>query len=123
MPRAGWQPLTATLPAGTTAVRFRYQTDGAAVESGFRVDDIVIDGTVIGTAETERGVDLQWVPATTGSEIEKFFNAYISENRQYDGYDTSLGTAYNFGSANTSPDTVEHFPYQNGMLISYWDTS
>ncbi len=87
----GWQPLTATLPAGTTAVRFRYQTDGAAVESGFRVDDIAIDGTVIGTAETEtEGWTFDGFKRTTGSEVEKFFNAYVAENRQYDGYDTSL---------------------------------
>ena len=30
---------------------------------------------------------------------------------------------YNFGFANTKPDFVEHFPYQDGLLISYWDTS
>ena len=119
----GWQPLTATLPAGTTAVRFRYQTDGAAVESGFRVDDIAIDGTVIGTAETENeGWTFDGFRTTTGSEVEKFFNAYVAENRQYDGYDTSLATAYNFGYANTRPDWVEHYPYQDGLLLSYWDS-
>ena len=48
-----WKSLTATLPAGTNAVRFRYQTDGAAAEKGFRVDDIAIDGTTIGTAESD----------------------------------------------------------------------
>ncbi len=30
---------------------------------------------------------------------------------------------YNFGFANRKPDWVEHFPYQDGLLISYWDTS
>ena len=30
---------------------------------------------------------------------------------------------YNFGYANTKPDFVEHFPYQDGLLVSYWDTS
>ena len=43
-------------------------------------------------------------------------------NRQYDVYDESLRTEYNFGFLTTGrPDWVEHFPYQDGLLISYWD--
>ena len=42
---------------------------------------------------------------------------------QYDGYDASLRTAYNFGFLNTRPDWVETYPYQNGLLVSYWDES
>ena len=39
-------------------------------------------------------------------------------------YDQYLKTGpYNFGFLNTRPDWVEHFPYQDGLLISYWDTS
>ena len=38
-------------------------------------------------------------------------------------YDRYLQTGpYNFGCP-ASPDKVEHFPYQNGLLVSYWDTS
>ena len=36
----GWADLTATVPDDATHVRFHYMTDGAAVESGFRVDNI-----------------------------------------------------------------------------------
>ena len=119
-----WTELTATLPADTESIRFRYQTDGAYVEQGFRVDDIAVDGTPIGTAET---ADEGWVfdgfVRTTGTEIQKFFNAYISENRQYDGYDESLKTAYNFGFGTTRPDWVETFAYEPGMLVWYWDDS
>jgi len=43
------------------------------------------------------------------------------ENRQYDGYDRSLRTAYNFGFLNSRPDWVETYPYQNGLLVSYWN--
>ncbi|MDN3482440.1 immune inhibitor A [Arthrobacter sp. APC 3897] len=47
---------------------------------------------------------------------------YIAENRQYMGYDGTLETGpYNFGWALSAPDTVEHYPYQNGMLITYWN--
>ena len=39
-------------------------------------------------------------------------------------YDKTLKTGpYNFGWASTKPDWVEHFPYQNGLLIWQWDTS
>lgn len=120
---AGWVDLTATLPAGTNAVRFRYWTDVAEVERGLLVDDIAIDGTVIGTAETDaEGWVFDGFERTTGTEVETFFNAYIAENRQYDGYDTSLRTAYNFGWLQTQPDRVQLFPYQNGVLINYWNT-
>ncbi len=117
-----WKSLTATLPAGTNAVRFRYETDGAVAEKGFRVDDIAIDGTTIGTAETDtEGWEFDGFRTTSGSEVEKFFNAYVAENRQYDGYDASLKSAYNFGFLGSKPDWVESYPYQNGMLVSYWN--
>ena len=58
---------------------------------------------------------------TTGTEISFHLNAYVLENRQYDEYDRSLRTAYNFGFLNTKPDWVEHYPFQDGLLISYWD--
>lgn len=49
---------------------------------------------------------------------------YIAENRQYLGYDTTLQTGpYNFGWLESKPNWVEHFPYQDGLLISYWNTA
>jgi immune inhibitor A len=116
-------PLTATLPAGTNAIRLRYTTDGALTLPGFRIDNIAINGTPVGTAEAEEGWTFNGFIRTTGTEISFHFNAYVMENRQYDGYDRSLRTAYNFGFLNTKPDWVEHYPYQDGLLISYWDES
>lgn len=58
--------------------------------------------------------------------VQSYFNAYIAEFRQYRGYDASLQTGpYNFGFLNNPAlqDKVEHFPYQDGLLISYWDQS
>jgi immune inhibitor A len=119
-----WLDLTATLPAGTTAVRFRYETDPAVAEAGFQVDNIAVNGTLIGTAETDtEGWTFDGFRTTTGSETQLFFNAYVAENRGYRGYDTSLKTAYNFGFLNTRPDWVESYAYQDGLLISYWDSS
>lgn len=120
----GWVSLTANLPAGTNAVRFRYQTDSGVAGNGFVIDNIAINDTLIGSAESENeGWTFAGFKRTTGTETNSFFNAYIAENRQYVGYDTSLRTAYNFGFLDSRPDWVENFPYQNGLLINYWDSS
>ena len=48
---------------------------------------------------------------------------YIASNREYVSYDKYLKSGpYNFGFPNR-PDWVEHFPYQDGLLVSLWDTS
>lgn len=119
-----WVPLTATLPAATDAIRFRYMTDAAVAEPGFMVDQIAIDGVVVGTAEAdETAWTFDGFVTTTGSESRSYFNAYVLENRQYLGYDKSLKTGpYNFGWLSTKPNLVEHFPYQDGLLISYWNS-
>jgi len=42
------------------------------------------------------------------------------ENKSYVGYDDTLRTGpYNFSEAVTRPDWVEHFSYQNGLLVWY----
>jgi M6 family metalloprotease-like protein len=49
---------------------------------------------------------------------------YIAENRQYLGYDRTLAEGpYNFGWTSSKPDWVEHFPYQDGLHITYWNTA
>jgi M6 family metalloprotease-like protein len=49
---------------------------------------------------------------------------YIAENRQYVGLDETLAEGpYNFGWTSSKPDWVEHFPYQNGLSINYWNTA
>jgi immune inhibitor A len=124
-----WVTLTADLSAytGNVLLGFRYWTDGAVVETGFQVDELSVTGSPTDGAESDTG----WTydPAggfrvTTGAESQFFFNAYAAEFRQYRGYDDSLRTGpYNFGFLNTLPNWVEHFQYQDGLLISYWDTS
>jgi immune inhibitor A len=121
-----WVPVTADLSAyagSTIQLRFRYWTDGAVVGDGFGVDNIEITGLATDGAETDPGWTYDGFSRTTGSTTVAFFNAYIAEFRQYLKYDRSLRTAYNFGFVNTLPDWVEHFPYQDGLLINYWDTS
>ena len=121
-----WVPVTADLSDyanQTIQLRFRYWTDGAAVGNGFGVDNIEITGLETDGAETDTGWVYEGFSRTTGSTITPYFNAYVAEFRQYLKYDKSLRTAYNFGFVNTKPDWVETFPYQDGLLISYWDDS
>ncbi|MGY1723849.1 immune inhibitor A domain-containing protein [Blastococcus sp. SYSU DS0533] len=113
-----WVDLTASLadvPDGAL-VGFRYWTDGAATEPGLQVDAVAIDDAPV-TEWTLDGFEV-----TTGTTTNSHFNAYILENRAYTGYDTGLKTGpYNFGDPRR-PNWVEHFPYQDGLLISYWNT-
>ncbi|MFD6136943.1 immune inhibitor A domain-containing protein [Isoptericola sp. NPDC060257] len=121
-----WVDLTADLAdyAGQDAqVRFRYQSDGGLNLKGFMVDDVAV-----GDALTEDFSDGfgDWtndgfhVIGADGTYEVEFSHYYVAENRQYAGYDTTLKTGpYNFGWTFSKPNTVEHFPYQDGLLVWY----
>jgi immune inhibitor A len=121
-----YKPLTANLPgSGTALVRFKYMTDANTGGKGVVLDNIVIGGGAAdgGESEADRSAWTYdgFLAIKDGVGITKHFNAYVAENRQYDGYDTSLKTAYNFGFLDSKPDWVEHYPYQDGLLINYWN--
>jgi immune inhibitor A len=124
----GWVALTADLSgyAGDMLVGFRYWTDVAVVEPGLMVDEISISGSAPDGAESDAGWTFDGFRVSTGSETSFHFNAYVAEFRQYRGYDDSLRSGpYNFGFLDNPArgNWVEHFPYQDGLLISYWDSS
>jgi immune inhibitor A len=127
----GWVDLSATIPDGTTAIRFRYWTDPFVEGQGLFVDEVRLGSELIGSGETP---DEGWAfdndddgssfirtkEVVEGTLYDHF---YIAENRQHDGDDESLRTAYNFGFLGTGrPDWVETHPYMKGMLVWYWDT-
>ncbi len=119
----GWSELTADLSAqaGATAqVRFRYWTDVAMTMPGFQVDAISVgDALVTDDGASDWTLD-GFQRLTDGGYLQPYSHHYIVENRTYGGYDEVLRTgAYNFGWQETAPDTVEHFPYQDGMLVWY----
>jgi immune inhibitor A len=122
-----WVSVTADLSAfagQTIQLRFRYWTDGAVAGDGLSVDDIAITGQPTDGAETDPGWNYAGFDRTTGSTVKSFFNAYFAEFRTYQGYDNGLKTGpYNFGFGDTKPNWVEHFPYQDGLLVWYYDTS
>jgi immune inhibitor A len=118
--------LSANLSAFTGAVllRFRYQTDSGVAGVGFVVDNIAVTGSPLdGAEDANAGWTFDGFRRSTGTEISFHFNAYVAENRGYRGYDKSLRTAYNFGFLDSKPDWVETYPFQDGLLISYWDES
>ena len=117
----GWVDLTADLSAytGDVLLGFRYWTDVAAVEPGFMVDDVAVTGYPLDDAESDAGWTFAGFRTTTGTESAFYSNYYVVENRQYFGFDAGLANAYNFVGGNW----VEHFSYQDGMLVSYWDNS
>ncbi|WP_086830069.1 immune inhibitor A domain-containing protein [Streptomyces sp. NRRL B-24572] len=110
-------------------LRFRYQTDGGAGGKGFTADaiNLTADGASVFADGAENG-DNGWV-AKGFSRIGKGFTKeyeqyYIAENRQYVSYDKTLKVGpYNFGFTGDKDGWVEHYPYQNGLLIWKWDLS
>ncbi|EAP99397.1 putative secreted protease [Janibacter sp. HTCC2649] len=109
--------------------RFNYATDGGLALKGAFIDDIAItaDGAPVLTDNVESGAN-GWTAvgfSIINGTIDKLYpRYYIAENRVYSGYDETLKTGpYNFGWANTKPDWVERFPYQNGLLVWYVDSS
>ncbi|MFF4652680.1 immune inhibitor A domain-containing protein [Streptomyces sp. NPDC001380] len=129
--KAVWGDLAYPLDAyagKAVKVRFHYVTDGGLHYKGLALDDIAVtaDGSTVFSDGVENG-DNGWAAdgfqRITGSVTNEYPQYYLAENRQYVSYDTTLKTGpYNFGFA-SKPDWVEHYPYQNGLVVWYWDGS
>ncbi|MDX6353993.1 MAG: immune inhibitor [Streptomyces sp.] len=110
-------------------LRFRYLTDGGVAQQGFAADALTVtaDGQTVlsdGAETDDNGWTAKGFSRIGASFTNDYPEFYIAENRQYVSYDTTLKTGpYNFGWTSTKPDWVEHYPYQNGLLIWLWDTS
>ena len=130
-----WVDVSADLTpyAGKTVkLQVRYWTDGAVAGRGFEFDDLAVTAgsTTVFSDNAEAG-DNGWMldgfRRTTGADKTEHPYYYVVENRQYTGdYDSGLATSpYQFGFHDqaTKQDFVEHFPYQDGMLVSYWNTA
>ncbi|MGB3716462.1 MAG: immune inhibitor A domain-containing protein [Candidatus Promineifilaceae bacterium] len=124
-----WVDLTADLSAytGDVLLGFRYTSDGGVNEDGFMIDDIQISGYDLDGAETDAGWTYTGFRVTTGTEAKLYSQYYVAEKRTYWGYDKNLQVGpYNFGFQDDpllAGIHVEHLPYQDGLLISLWDTS
>ena len=90
------------------------------------VDDIAVGGSLVDDAEDDYGWDYDGFIRSDSSVALSYFNAYFAEYRTYKGYDDGLRTGpYNFGFTDnpTLGNWVEHFPYQDGLLVWYYDES
>jgi immune inhibitor A len=128
-----WVSLTADLTPWhdqKVLVGLRYVTDGSVAGSGLRADNITIGGA--GPFGAEVPNEFIFAPPTggfhitSGQDTASFFNAYIAEFRQYNGYDEGLKTSpYNFGFLDNPllQNWTERFQYQKGLLIWYLDES
>jgi immune inhibitor A len=115
----GWTTVTATLPAGTTAYRFRYWTDGFVVNPGFAVDSITVGGITDNATSTAGWTLSGFAQLSAGQYTESFFHYYLAESRSYVRMDTSLCGAYNFLTGNW----LEKQCYADGLLIWYRNSS
>lgn len=107
-------------------VGFSYRSDGGVNEAGFMVDDIAITGYPLDGAEADAGWTFRGFRTTTGTEEKLYSHYYVAENRTYQGYDAGLKVGpYLFGYLDDPAlvNLVDHFAYQDGLLLNYWDTS
>jgi immune inhibitor A len=133
----GWVPATFDLSAfagKTISLRLRYRTDGATqgadpdAPAGLFADEIklVAGGQTLFEDGAESGAN-GWTAdgfTAVGATLSRLADHYyVASNRTYASFDQYMRSGpYNFGFPDR-PDLVEHFPYQNGLLVSYWDTS
>jgi immune inhibitor A len=81
-----------------------------------------ITGQPTDGGETDLGWTYEGFARTDGTITKSFLNLYLAEYRAYTGYDQALEVGpYNFTDPNGN--FVEHFPYQDGLLVWYYDGS
>ncbi|RSS79433.1 M6 family metalloprotease domain-containing protein [Streptomyces sp. WAC06614] len=126
----GWARLAVPLDAfagRSVQLRLRVTSDSNTHGKGVTFDDLRITA---GDREllrdgAEQGAGgwtaVKWSRTEGRTGTASHPRAYLVENRRYTGYGSYLKTGpYNFGFGN---DTVEFFPYQQGVLIWLWDTA
>jgi immune inhibitor A len=106
----------------TVLLQLRYRTDEYTNYNGVMVDDIALGSFSDGAEGDTSAWNFQGFKVSTGAESSNASHYYLAEYRQYRDYDKGLQTGpYTFGYADR-PDYVAHYPYQDGLLITYWDT-
>jgi immune inhibitor A len=117
----------------TITLRFKYTGDSGVTGRGVELDDLsIVNGATTLLSDNVEGADdngwttYNFRKTVNGDDVRVFDRAYVVENRQYQGYDTGLAMSpYNFGQSDKADRQkwVEHYPYQDGVLISLWDSS
>ncbi|MFJ7204378.1 immune inhibitor A domain-containing protein [Streptomyces sp. NPDC098789] len=126
----GWTELGVPLGAyagGHVSLRLRVTSDSNTHGKGVAFDDLRItaDGRELLRDGAEQGANgwtaIKWSRTEGRYGTEQHPRAYVVENRRYTGFGEYLRTGpYNFGQGD---DSVEFYPYQQGVLIWLWDTA
>jgi len=118
----------------TVGLRFRYETDsaqrgnpGVDLPNGIFIDKVAItSGATTVFADGDAAGNMGWTvdgfQNVTSSFTTQHPHYYIAGWRTYVSYDKYLQSGPYFFNRVTE-DKVDHFPYQTGLLVSYWDTS
>jgi immune inhibitor A len=104
----------------TVLLRIRYWTDAFTFNWGVAVDDITVGGFSDNAEAAPNGWTLNKFASSAGKVVTNKPHYYIAEYRQYKGYDTGLQTGPYAGTSYLS-GKVGHYPYQDGLLITYAD--
>src|SRR3954451_19324541 len=131
-----WTQATFDLSAftgKTVSLRLRYQTDPAqqgtdtTKPAGIFADDFTLTagGTTVFIDGAESGNN-GWTPdkfeIVGTSKSVAYDNYYVASNREYVSYDQYLKTGPYNAADPARPNWFEHFAYQNGLIVSYWNT-
>jgi immune inhibitor A len=122
-----WGDLSADLTAYAgqdIKVQFEMVNDPAYHELGFAVDNIALGGELLTDVEdgaptwVRKGFRVMDGP----SYVADFARFYIAENKQPKGYEKTLAEGpYSFDYSVSAPEKVDHYPYQDGLLVWYVD--
>ncbi|SES14987.1 immune inhibitor A [Lentzea xinjiangensis] len=74
-------------------------------------------------AETTSPWTTRGFRTTTGKETRTHEQFYIASNRTYESYGKYLQSGPYWFSFPDKPNLVEHFPYQDGLVVSLWNTA
>jgi immune inhibitor A len=104
----------------TVLLRIRYWTDAFTFFWGLAVDDITIGGFSDDAETSPNGWTITKFTSSNGKKITNKQHYYIAEFRQYRGYDSGLQTGPYAGTSYLN-GKVGHYPYQDGLLVTYAD--
>jgi immune inhibitor A len=108
----------------TVQLRLRYKTDSNTVLSGFLADEIKLGSFEDGAENGDANWAMNGFKVTNGVESSNAPHYYIAEYRQYRTYDKGLQTGpYTYGRIAPFNGWADHYAYQEGLLITYWDTA
>ena len=118
-----WRNATFNLAAyagQTVQLRIRYLTDAFVFNWGIVVDDITVGSFSDNAEASPNGWALTGFASAAPTRVTNNTHFYIAEFRQYKGYDTGLQTGPYAGTSYLN-GKVGHYPYQDGLLITYAD--